>query len=192
MLLASAATLHQIHVWLFLIATFHVATSVFQIALSELLVRLLWRRWEQQALQAEAAAASQASNAAKGLAPVESGSLKGMVQGSGSSDERARPLAGCDLAGNADMEGGTGGPAAAAASPSCAAAVVAALASGASKLRQRWEFSSGRRPGLHGAALEAGICCVQALSPCIGEACCRCWWWCAAAGVALRLQNSSV
>ncbi|PSC74617.1 MLO 12 [Micractinium conductrix] len=52
-LLISPEALHQVHIWLFLVAICHVAVSVLQIALGKLRLRL-WRRWEAQA-QAEAA-----------------------------------------------------------------------------------------------------------------------------------------
>lgn len=79
----SASALHQVHIWLFLIAVTHVGTCVVQFMVATVRI-LLWRRWERLARQA----AMPRSRAAKAASIVmadqhEAAEPPGLKEGSG-------------------------------------------------------------------------------------------------------------
>jgi hypothetical protein len=171
-LLISGKTLHQVHIWLFLIATFHVATSIAQILLSELLVRLLWRRWERAAVGAEAAIGLAPDGAAALCpAPLNGEGVKGADQAPDGAAAQLEPA----TSGETDMENGAAAAGAAAAedragqgAEGCVMAAAAAAGGAWRRLRLRWRFRRAAQPQGHGLLLEGAICLLQALSPLIG------------------------
>ncbi|KAL4432565.1 hypothetical protein ABPG77_000502 [Micractinium sp. CCAP 211/92] len=174
--LISENALHQMHIYLFLVAIFHVAVSVVQILLGRVRLRI-WRRWEWQAQQAGTGAvlppapplgrvlSSASRRSSKGLSHAENGAA-GILGDSAHDDSRA-PADGV----GSDTEAAAATAAAAAneqAGSSRAGSTVrpwALLRRQWGRVQQRWQVRHARMPSAWHCLAEAGICFVQALSP---------------------------
>ncbi|KAL4457315.1 hypothetical protein ABPG75_012180 [Micractinium tetrahymenae] len=173
--LISENALHQMHIYLFLVAIFHVAVSVVQFLLGRLRLRL-WRRWERQAKRAGPQAAPPPaaplgrlqSGVGRGssLAQAPSGKTAPAANGARDSSTAAAPAepAGTDVEAAAAAATALNGEGSSSTSGG-ALRPWALLRLWCGRVRQRWRVRHPRMPSAWHCLAEAGICLVQALSP---------------------------
>ncbi|KAL4457339.1 hypothetical protein ABPG75_012204 [Micractinium tetrahymenae] len=171
----SENALHQMHIYLFLVAIFHVAVSVVQFLLGRLRLRL-WRRWERQAKRAGPQAAPPPaaplgrlhSGVCRGssLAQAPSGKTVPAANGARDSSTAAAPAepAGADVEAAAAAATALNGEGSSSTSGG-ALRPWALLRLWCGRVRQRWRVRHPRMPSAWHCLAEAGICLVQALSP---------------------------
>lgn len=171
------------HIWLFLIATFHIAVTITQLAIAAARISL-WRRWERAELARERRVSSERPTLAPAptmLQRLRSGVTFNNGAGSSGGGDSGNAAVGVDAGALARALG--------AAEPDQEAPAVgsgsngshaAALQGTATRLRWLWRF---RLPGLSSGSwaawlLELVVCCLQALWPNIGaRACAGCGVW---------------